>query len=81
MDRGETPHDRSGSAVPIEAIADQSPRKAIPPLAIVLIPEALDRLIELYTATNKPDETTNWRAERAKYPTPKEVAPSPRQKK
>jgi len=30
---------------------------------------------------DQPDETTNWRAERAKYPTPKEVAPSPRQKK
>jgi hypothetical protein len=32
------------------------------------IPEALDRLIELYTATNKPDEAKKWRAERAKYP-------------
>jgi hypothetical protein len=32
------------------------------------LPEALDRLIELYTATNKPDEAKKWRAERAKYP-------------
>ena len=32
------------------------------------IPEALDRLIELYTATNQPDELKKWRAERAKYP-------------
>jgi hypothetical protein len=32
------------------------------------IPEALDRLIELYTATNKPDEAKKWQAERAKYP-------------
>jgi hypothetical protein len=32
------------------------------------IPEALNRLIELYTAINKPDEAKKWRAERAKYP-------------
>jgi hypothetical protein len=32
------------------------------------IPEALDRLIELYTAINKPDEAKKWQAERAKYP-------------
>jgi hypothetical protein len=30
--------------------------------------EALDRLIELYTAINKPDEAKKWQAERAKYP-------------
>ena len=29
------------------------------------IPEALDGLIELYTATNKPDEVKKWQAERA----------------
>jgi serine/threonine-protein kinase len=33
------------------------------------ISEAIDdRLIEFYTATNRPDEVTKWRAERAKYP-------------
>jgi serine/threonine-protein kinase len=32
------------------------------------IPEALDRLIELHTATNNPDEVTRWQSERAKYP-------------
>jgi eukaryotic-like serine/threonine-protein kinase len=42
------------------------------------IPQALDRLIELYTATNKPDEAKKWRAERAKYP---EILPIPREKK
>jgi len=42
--------------------------KAIPPESIIRIPDALDRLIELYTATNKPDEAKKWRAERAKYP-------------
>ena len=45
------------------------------------LPEALDRLIEFYTATDKPDEVKKWRAERAKYPSPKEVAPPPRDKK
>ncbi len=32
------------------------------------IPAALDRLIELYTATNKPEEVKKWQTERAKYP-------------
>ncbi len=32
------------------------------------IPEALDALIELYTAMNKPEEVKKWQAERAKYP-------------
>jgi eukaryotic-like serine/threonine-protein kinase len=30
--------------------------------------EAVDRLIELYTATNKPDEVKKWKAERARHP-------------
>jgi hypothetical protein len=42
------------------------------------IPEALDRLIELYTATNKPDEAKKWQAERAKY---SEINPMPREQK
>ena len=49
--------------------------KTIPPQAATRIPESIDRLIELYTATEKPDEAAKWRAERAKYP---EVAPPPR---
>jgi hypothetical protein len=32
------------------------------------IPEVLDRLIELYTVLNQPDEAKKWQAERAKYP-------------
>jgi TolA-binding protein len=54
--------------------------KTIPPLwpATARIPEALDRLIELYTATDRPDEAKKWRDERAKYP---EVAPPPREVK
>jgi hypothetical protein len=42
--------------------------KMIPPQGIIRIPEALDRLIDLYTATNKSDEVKKWQAERAKYP-------------
>jgi WD40 repeat protein len=42
--------------------------KTIPPQGRVRLSEAVDRLIELYTATNKPDEAKKWRAERAKYP-------------
>ena len=52
--------------------------KTIPPQAGTRIPEALDRLIELSTATNKPDEVKKWQAERAKYPA---VAPPPGEKK
>jgi serine/threonine protein kinase len=52
--------------------------KTIPPQGASRIPEALDRLIELYTATNKPDEAKKYRELRAKYPTPKEVLPPPR---
>jgi serine/threonine protein kinase len=37
--------------------------------------EALDRLIELYTAINKPDEAKKWRAERAKYRQGKSTTP------
>jgi serine/threonine protein kinase len=40
--------------------------------------EAVDRLIELSTATNKPDEVKKWQAERAKYP---KDAAMPKQKK
>ena len=50
--------------------------KSIPKGAETRIPEALDRLIELYTATNQPYEVKQWQAERAKYPkaTPKPPA-------
>ena len=52
--------------------------KAIPAQSCDRIPEALDRLIELATATNQPDAATKWRAERAKFRA--EKAPPPRQK-
>jgi serine/threonine protein kinase len=48
--------------------------KAIPLQGATRIPEALDRLIELYTATNRPDEAKKWRAERAKYPEAKKAS-------
>jgi hypothetical protein len=41
--------------------------KTIPPQGIIRIPEALDRLIEFSSATNKPDEVKKWRADRANY--------------
>ena len=49
--------------------------KTIPSQASPRIPEALDRLVELYAATGKRDEAARWRAERAEYPF---VAPPPR---
>ena len=57
--------------------------KTIPPQAGTRIPEAIDRLIDLSTATNKPDEVKKWQAERAKYlataastsPKPKSTSP------
>lgn len=40
----------------------------IPPAGKIRLPDALDRLIELYTATDKPEEAKRWQAERAKHP-------------
>jgi hypothetical protein len=42
--------------------------KQIPEKGKIRLPEALDRLIDLYTATDRPDEVKKWRAERVKYP-------------
>jgi hypothetical protein len=42
--------------------------KTIPPEALVRLTEAVDRLIALYTALEKPDGVKKWRDERAKYP-------------
>src|SRR5262249_34756983 len=41
--------------------------KPIAPGRRYRLPETVDRLIELYTATNKPDEVKKWRQERAIY--------------
>ena len=51
--------------------------KTIPPQAGIYMPNALDRLVELYTATNKLDEVTKWQVERSKYPAPAEKSPMP----
>jgi tetratricopeptide (TPR) repeat protein len=51
--------------------------KALEPRDAPRLVEALDRLIELYTATNKPDKAKKWRAERGKYP---EAPMSPKKK-
>ena len=42
--------------------------QSIPAPRRVRLAEAADRLIELYTASGKPDERAKWQAERAKYP-------------
>ena len=55
--------------------------KTIPPPSATRLPESLDRLIELSAATNKPDEATKWRAERAKYPEAKKPELKPPEKK
>ncbi|MBX9581522.1 MAG: tetratricopeptide repeat protein, partial [Gemmataceae bacterium] len=53
-------------------------RTSIPPIpaAQANLPEAADRLVELYRTLGKPDEAAKWRAERSKYPPP--AAPPPR---
>jgi tetratricopeptide (TPR) repeat protein len=50
--------------------------KAIPPQGSARLPEAADRLVDLYIRWGKPDEAKKWHAERAKYPP--ETAPMPR---
>lgn len=52
--------------------------KAIPPQGRDRIPEALDRLIEFYTVTKKPDEAKKYKAERKKYP---DLLPPPMEEK
>lgn len=42
--------------------------KTVPPQSGTRLPETLDRLIELSSATNRPDEVKKWQAEGAKYP-------------
>ncbi len=42
--------------------------KSSTPQGATRIIEASDWIIELYTATNKPGEVMQWRAERARYP-------------
>jgi hypothetical protein len=49
----------------------------IPPQAKPRIAEALDRLIELAEATNKPEEVRMWKDERAKLPKASTPKPEP----
>jgi len=39
--------------------------KSIPPQGATRIPEALDQLLDLCTATSRPDEVKKWQAESA----------------
>jgi hypothetical protein len=52
--------------------------KELPPAARDRLPDALDRLVALYTATDKPAEVTKYRNLRAEY---REVLPPPRAEK
>jgi hypothetical protein len=49
--------------------------KAVSPQGRLRLPESADRLVELYTLTNRPDELKKWQSERAKYPEAKKSAP------
>jgi hypothetical protein len=40
----------------------------IPPQGTGRLTEAVERLVQLYEATGKPDEVKKWQAARAKYP-------------
>ncbi len=53
----------------------KSREKAIPPKGGTRIPEALDRLVELYAATDRPGLAAKYRAERKKYPAGKPTPP------
>jgi uncharacterized protein HemY len=48
--------------------------KALEPRDAPRLTEALDRLIDLYTATNRPDEAKKWREGRVRYPEAKNAA-------
>ena len=48
--------------------------KGVPLQGRLRLPEAADRLVELYTATNRTDELKRWQAERTKYPEVKNSA-------
>jgi len=45
----------------------QTRQKSIPQQGATRIPEAIDRLIQLYTETNKPDEVKKWKREKLTY--------------
>ena len=53
----------------------KSREKTIPPQGTIRILEAIDRLIDLYTATNKPEEAKKWQEVKAKLPKPAEKKP------
>ncbi len=53
----------------------KSREKNIPPQGSTRIPESLDRLIEIYKATNKPDEVKKYEELRSKYPSANKTQP------
>jgi tetratricopeptide (TPR) repeat protein len=51
--------------------------KSITPIDQISLSRAVDRLVELYTATDKRDQLNKWQAERSKYPPSTLVEPKP----
>ncbi len=72
---------RMGSKIAVTQYYGNGPQAEHPPYSFTIDPQdpkpTTDRLIELSTATDKPDEAAKWRAGRARYPF---VAPMPRAK-
>ena len=59
------------AALPIDDCCGMKSRENTIPLhGKDRISEALDRLIQFYTETNKPDEVKKWQAEKAKLQEP-----------
>lgn len=61
---------RRTSATPLLAgyLSMKQREAQLPPQCKVVMSDALDWLVELYTALNKPADVRKWQAERAKYP-------------
>jgi tetratricopeptide (TPR) repeat protein len=69
---------KHADAEPLLLKGDEAMRQreaSIPPPARVRIPEALDRLIQLYEATDRPDEAAKYRDLRAAYPPAEPASP------
>ncbi len=54
-----------------------SRKDQISPVRMKCLPESIDRLIELYKATNRPEEQQKYERLRAEYPAPKPIEEVP----
>ena len=55
----------------------KSQASVLPATERLSLTQALDRLIQLYTETNKPDEVKKWQAEKGKLPATTKAAEKP----